>query len=67
MDKCIGLPVGGFNHVKNYDMLKNTNIEGVVIIDSFLFIENIDGKIHKPPFDTVNEMLVSLHLRDVPS
>lgn len=69
VDKCIGIPVGGFNHVKNYTMLKNPNYykEGVVIIDSFLFIENIDGKIHKPPFDTVNEMLVSLHLREVPS
>ena len=63
VDKCIGLQIGGFNHVKNYEKLKNPKFynKPIIIVDSFLFIECENNILYKPSFDTVEEMLLSTY------
>ena len=54
---------GNFNHVKNYCMLRSlTSYENkpIEIVEGFLVLESINGKLKYPTYDTVSEMFSDL-------
>lgn len=54
----------GFNDIKNYIFcrsLKTINEKKINIVDGFLVLETINGKINYPIFDTSEEMLLTLY------
>ena len=58
----------GFNNIKNYDnllKLKEHDEHEIIVVDSILKLESRNGKIQQNMYDTVDEMLYDLYLKDI--
>ena len=63
-DNAICNICGDFNHIKNYCKLrhlKKYQTRDIEIVEGFLALESLNGKLNYPPFDTVKELQANLY------